>query len=70
MVSRLTVTRRARDLGFSIEQIRALLNLADEKKQSCEAVDAKAREHLVDVQQIASDAGGIVQSRALYRDAM
>jgi hypothetical protein len=33
-------------------------------------VDAKAREHLADVQLIASDAGGIVQSRALYRDAM
>jgi Cu(I)-responsive transcriptional regulator len=48
-VSRLTFTRRARDLGFSIEQIRALLDLADQKEQSCEAVDAIAREHLADV---------------------
>ena len=32
-VSRLTFTRRARDLGFSIEQIRALLDLADQKKR-------------------------------------
>ena len=42
-VRRLTFTRRARDLGFSIEQVRALLDLADQKDQSCEAVDAIAR---------------------------
>jgi Cu(I)-responsive transcriptional regulator len=47
--SRLVFTRRGRDLGFSIEQIRALLNLADHKEQSCEAVDAIAQEHLVEV---------------------
>jgi Cu(I)-responsive transcriptional regulator len=48
-VSRLTFTRRARDLGFSIEQIRALLDLADQKDQSCEAVDAIAGAHLANV---------------------
>lgn len=48
-VSRLAFTRRARELGFSIGQIRALLDLADEKEQSCEAVDAIAREHLAEV---------------------
>jgi Cu(I)-responsive transcriptional regulator len=48
-VSRLAFTRRARDLGFSIEQIRALFDLADHKEQSCEAVDAIAHEHLVEV---------------------
>jgi Cu(I)-responsive transcriptional regulator len=46
---RLVFTRRARHLGFSIEQIRALLNLADHKEQSCEAVDVIAREHLAEV---------------------
>ena len=50
-----TFTRRARDLGFSIEQIRALLDLADQKEQSCEAVDAIAREHLVDVKRKLAD---------------
>jgi Cu(I)-responsive transcriptional regulator len=54
-VSRLSFTRRARDLGFSIEQIRALLALADQKEQSCEAVDAIAREHLVDVKRKLTD---------------
>src|SRR4051794_4141606 len=54
-VSRLTFTRRARDLGFSIEQIRALLNLADDEGRSCEAVDAIAREHLADVKRKLAD---------------
>jgi DNA-binding transcriptional MerR regulator len=43
---RLSFIRRARDLGFSIEQIRALLGLADDKDQPCEAIDAIARAHL------------------------
>ena len=47
--------RRARDLGFSIEQVRALLNLADHKEQSCEAVDAIAHEHLVEVKRKLAD---------------
>jgi Cu(I)-responsive transcriptional regulator len=54
-VSRLTFTRRARDLGFTIEQIRALLDLADQKEQSCDAVDAIACEHLADVKRKLAD---------------
>jgi Cu(I)-responsive transcriptional regulator len=54
-VSRLVFTRRARDLGFSIEQIRALLDLADHKEQSCESVDAIAHEHLVQVKRKLAD---------------
>ena len=54
-VSRLSFTRRARDLGFSIDQIRALLDLADRKEQSCEAVDVIAREHLADVKRKLAD---------------
>jgi DNA-binding transcriptional MerR regulator len=47
--SRLSFTRRARDLGFSIEQIRALLDLANHTQQSCEAVDVIAQAHLAEV---------------------
>lgn len=54
-LSRLSFTRRARDLGFSIEQIRALLDLADHKEQSCEAVDVIARVHLADVKRKLTD---------------
>jgi DNA-binding transcriptional MerR regulator len=54
-VSRLAFTRRARELGFSIGQIRALLDLADQKAQPCEAVDAIAREHLAEVKRKLAD---------------
>jgi Cu(I)-responsive transcriptional regulator len=52
---RLTFARRARALGFSIEQIRTLLDLADQKQQSCGAVDAIAREHLAEVKRKLAD---------------
>ena len=48
-LNRLSFIRRARDLGFSIEQIRALLGLADNKDQPCGEVDAIAQEHLAAV---------------------
>ena len=49
-VHRLHFIRRARDLGFSIEQVRDLLGLSDQRDRSCEAVDAIAREHLAEVE--------------------
>ena len=54
-VSRLTFTRRARELGFSIEQIRTLLTLADDREQSCDAVDAIARAHLGEIKRKLAD---------------
>jgi Cu(I)-responsive transcriptional regulator len=54
-VRHLSFARRARDLGFSIEQIRELLDLADQKERSCEAVDAIARGHLADVKRKLAD---------------
>ena len=54
-LNRLSFIRRARDLGFSIEQVRALLALSDQKERSCEAVDVIAREHLADVERKIAD---------------
>ena len=48
-VDRLSFIRHARELGFSVEAIRTLLQLTDNTGQSCDAVDALARERLVEV---------------------
>jgi Cu(I)-responsive transcriptional regulator len=45
-VSRLSFIRRARDLGFTLEQVRTLLSLADDQLRPCGEVDAIARQHL------------------------
>ena len=45
-LARLSFIRRARALGFSIDQVRALLDLADRRDRPCDAVDALAAEHL------------------------
>jgi len=42
-LGRLSFIRRARDLGFSIEQVRELLSLTDQQSRSCARVDAIAR---------------------------
>src|SRR6266404_4340596 len=49
-VQRLTFIRRSRDLGFTIEQVRDLLHLADRKDRSCDHVDRIAREHLAKIE--------------------
>jgi MerR family mercuric resistance operon transcriptional regulator len=49
-LKRLTFIRRARGLGFSIEEVRTLLKLADERKQPCAEVRIVAGMHLKDVQ--------------------
>ena len=48
-VDRVTFVRSARDLGFSIEQVRALLSLADEGDRDCGDVDQLAKGHLLEV---------------------
>ncbi len=45
-LGRLSFIRRARDLGFSLDQVRALLKLSDDRSQDCASVDRIAGEHL------------------------
>lgn len=54
-LDRLSFLRRARNLGFSLDQIRALLDLSDRRDQPCATVDAMARTHLVDVERKIAD---------------
>lgn len=54
-LARLSFIRRARDLGFTLEAIRELLTLSDDKAQSCEAVDVIARAHLTEIDRKIAD---------------
>jgi Cu(I)-responsive transcriptional regulator len=54
-LKRLSFIRRARDLGFSLDQVRALLGLSDDRRRSCEAVDNIAKEHRDEVERKIAD---------------
>ncbi|PAL19791.1 helix-turn-helix domain-containing protein [Sphingopyxis sp. GW247-27LB] len=54
-LARLSFIRRARDLGFTIETVRELLALSDDRTRSCEAVDGIARMHLAEVDRKIAD---------------
>ncbi len=54
-VDRLCFVRRARDLGFSLDDIRRLLDLADQKSRSCRRVHDIAVEHLAQVRDKIAD---------------
>jgi Cu(I)-responsive transcriptional regulator len=54
-LNRLSFIRRSRDLGFSLEQVRALLDLADQRDRPCNAVDAIAKEHRAQVDRKIAD---------------
>lgn len=45
-VRRLRFIRHARELGFEVDAIRQLLDLAEQPQRSCAKVDALARAHL------------------------
>ena len=46
---RLQFVRRARDLGLSLDEVRRLLDLADQKSKSCGKVHDLAAHHLADI---------------------
>jgi MerR family mercuric resistance operon transcriptional regulator len=49
-VRRLKFVMRSRDLGFSLEEIRGMLGLVDDRSLTCAQVQAVAEAHLEDVQ--------------------
>lgn len=52
---RLLFVRRARSLGFSLEEVRELLGLADRQQAPCDAVDSLVAGHLQQVRQRLAD---------------
>jgi len=49
-VKRLKFVMRSRDLGFSLEEVRGLLGLVDDRSRTCADVQLIAEDHLTDVQ--------------------
>lgn len=54
-LARLSFIRRARALGFSLDQVRALLDLAGQRERDCGTVDVIASEHLAEVDRKLAD---------------
>ena len=54
-LARLSFIRRARDLGFSLDQVRALLQLASDKAGDCAEVDVLAQHHINEIDRKIAD---------------
>jgi len=54
-LDRLRFIRRARSLGFPLDQVRALLELSDDRAGPCAAIDVIAKAHLVEVERKIAD---------------
>lgn len=54
-LNRLRFVRRSRELGFTLNEVRQLLDLSDNPTQDCSAVTEIAEGHLVSVQQKIKD---------------
>ena len=50
-VDRLSFVRRAREIGFTIDQVRSLLAFSDSRDGDCCAVTALTEQHLAEVEQ-------------------
>ncbi len=54
-LDRLTFVRRARDIGFTIDQVRSLLSFSDQQNGDCCTVTALTEEHLAAVERKIAD---------------
>lgn len=54
-LERLSFVRRSRDLGFSLDQVRELLSLANDQDRDCAGIDHIASEHLKEVERKIAD---------------
>lgn len=54
-LGRLSFIRRSRDLGFSLDQVRALLGLSDDRSCDCAGIDRIANQRLVEVDRKIAD---------------
>ncbi|WP_188053867.1 MerR family transcriptional regulator [Sphingosinithalassobacter sp. CS137] len=54
-LARLSFIRRARNLGFSLDQVRALIEISDQRDRDCGTVDALAGGHLEEIDRKIAD---------------
>jgi len=54
-VARLGFVRRARELGFPLEQVRELLTLADQHERDCTDVNELTRQHISTIERRIAD---------------
>ncbi|WP_156677974.1 MerR family transcriptional regulator [Sphingomonas profundi] len=54
-LAQLSFIRRARDLGFPLDQVRALLGLASDEAGDCASVDVMAQQHLDEIDRKIAD---------------
>jgi Cu(I)-responsive transcriptional regulator len=54
-LARLNFIRRARDLGFPLDQVRALLDLAENREGDCASIDVLAAQHLAEIDRKLAD---------------
>jgi len=54
-LKRLRFIKRSRELGFSLDKVRSLLSLADDKDMTCRSVRDIAEEHLNEVRRNIAD---------------
>ena len=54
-MERLRFIRRTRDLGFSLDEVRALLDLAAQRDRDCGTVDKLATHHLEEIDRKIAD---------------
>lgn len=54
-LDRLLFIRRSRHLGFSVDRVRELLELADRTEAPCDDVDARVKQHLNEVRERLAD---------------
>ena len=68
-LAHLKFIRAARDLGFSMNQVRALLDLSDDSSRSCAAVDELASAHLAEVERRIAELKALRDELARMLDA-
>ena len=54
-LAELTFIRRSRNLGFSMAQVRSLLELSGDDDQPCAQVDTMARDHIAEIDRKITD---------------